>query len=658
MPVIKILPQTLINQIAAGEVIERPASVLKELVENALDAESTQIDVVVKGGGQSYLQVKDNGVGMLPEDLELSVQRHTTSKIVGKNLLDIHTFGFRGEALSSVGSVSRLEIASRSRDSVLGWVLSIENGLTIRNEPMAMGVGTTVTVRDLFFSTPARLKFLKAASAELTACLQQMRLLALANPYAGMTLRKPEKCLLDVPQVSPTVPSPAALDQRILFILGEEFYENSLCLQASEDSLSCWGRLGLPTYHGRAGQYLFVNQRPIKDKNLLTAVKIAYQNVLIPGEQPSFILFLTLPPHEVDMNVHPAKTEVRFRKPSTVKSFLISTLQTTLEKSQKTPSLLGYKFLQHLHLGDDAASTEGLPSESPEILDSSPPPARFFLANNTAASEPKALPLDFSTWRKNSAAEAIVPHRDEFVDDDETEELYPVLASSISAADTPRRNRKAKASDQPFTSCQPFSLGVAKAQLFNSFILAQNEDEMILVDQHAAHERILYESLEKNLVCHEEGYICSLWPKHSLLFPLEIPLTSLEEVDAEDLSLYFQRLGFDNFIKENIMHVTSLPQICQALDAQALIEANLLEWQNEQNQAISKSELLAAVHHLFATYACHHSVRANHPLNLEEMNALLRQMEATHRSGQCNHGRPTFIRLSRREIERLFERKS
>lgn len=645
MSVIKILPQTLINQIAAGEVIERPASVLKELVENALDAESTQVDVTLKGCGQSYLQVKDNGLGMLPEDLELSIQRHATSKLTGKNLLDIHTFGFRGEALSSVSSVSRLEIASRSRSSVVGWVLGLENGIILKNEPFSMETGTTVTVRDLFFSTPARLKFLKAPSAELTACLQQMRLLALANPYTGMTLRKPEKILLTVPQVEMTVPSPVALDQRILFILGDDFYENSLCVQNADDNVACWGRISLPTHHGRTGQYLFVNQRPIKDKNLLTAVKIAYQDVLIPGEQPSFVLFLTIPPHEVDMNVHPAKTEVRFRKPAIIKSFLLSTLRAALERAQRTSSSLGSKLAQHIKADETVvAFTTPQPFEESH-METLPPLPNPPLASPKAPSHPS---LDFSSWDHSVAATASVPLDKPVENLHEDVELHPIFPSSLSDVNPNQRTEEhTERSDTPFT------LGVAKAQLFNSFILAQSDDEMILVDQHAAHERVLYETLEKNLICDEQGHICSLWPKQPLLFPLDIPLSPLEEADAEEISLYFTRLGFDNTLQGPTLKITSLPQICQVLDASSFVTALLHERENNTE----RSELLAAVHHVFATYACHHSIRANHPLTLEEMNTLLRQMEETKRSGQCNHGRPTFIRLSRREIEHLFERK-
>lgn len=656
MSAIKILPQTLINQIAAGEVIERPASVLKELVENALDAESTQIDVSIKGGGQSYLRVQDNGLGMLPEDLELSIQRHATSKIMGKNLLDIHTFGFRGEALPSMGSVARMEIASRSRSSVLGWVLSVESGLVLKNEPQAMDVGTIVTVRDLFFATPARLKFLKASSAELTACTQQLRLLALANPYTGMTMRGQHKELFTCPAVAPSLPSNEALNQRVRLVMGEEFFENSLCVQAHVRNLSCWGRVSLPTYRGRTGQFLFVNRRPIRNKTLSLAVKTAYQDVQVPGEQPAFVLFLTLPAQEVDMNVHPAKIEIRFRKPAEVKSFMVAAVRAALEKSQKTSQPLEQKLVQHLHpepLSKEESKDEIWPilptfegDVSGEVCSEVSPPVISTQEDKSEQVGRNKIPSPLVKKEEKLVQSLARPPESHIsplgnvlrlLDDDEltqNEEKQVERSESLSVSDVDT----------------PLQLGVAKAQLFDSFILSENGFDVFLVDQHAAHERIVYENIEKNLFLDDEGEVCSRWPQQNLLFPLEIPLGPFE--DSIEISASLQRMGFDNTVTENALHVTSCPQICKDLDLGELLGSLLQECSHTEEAPA----FLKAVHHLFATYACHRSVRANHPLTLEEMNTLLRQMETTKRSGQCNHGRPTYVRLSRREIERLFER--
>lgn len=656
MTTIHILPQTLINQIAAGEVIERPASVVKELVENALDADSTQIDVTVKGGGQNYLRVQDNGIGMSPEDLELSIQRHATSKLTGKNLLDIHTFGFRGEALPSIGSVSRMEIVSRKRDSMLGWTLSIENGLLLKSEPQAAEIGTSVTLRDLFFSTPARLKFLKTTSVELAACSQQLRLLALANPYTGMSLRGQQKTLFSFAAMKNTLPSQEALDRRVRDVLGEEFHKNSLEVQAEDDRISCWGRLGFPTYHGRAGQYLFVNRRAIHDKHLLMAAKIAYQDVLIPGEQPSFVLFLTVPPHEVDMNVHPAKTEVRFRRPSLIRSFVIHTLRKTLEGAQKTPSPLSARLVQNFKIEPEGAQKS---DETDRPLDTSPVLQQREVGSLFGFSEETTRPIQKGTPLETVARKLLNPEEAPQVQLDfsdwtpasENEEtLEPITVSSF--------NQQQKATlgeiKEPEEARDSLQLGEAKAQIFNSFILSEKEDEMFIIDQHAAHERIVYESIEKYISIDSEGRVISTWPKQHLLFPLEISLNTIERLNVEPLSQALQDLGFDNQPSETSgLKILSQPQIGKEMDLESFLEEFIVQIGQES----TPESLLKKIHQLFATYACHRSVRANHPLSIEEMNALLRQMEKTKRVGQCNHGRPTFIHLSRKTLERLFERK-
>ncbi|MDR1207860.1 MAG: DNA mismatch repair endonuclease MutL, partial [Holosporales bacterium] len=320
---IRILPSDLVNQIAAGEVVERPASVVKELVENAVDAGSSNIDVFVKNGGQSYICVKDNGNGMTASDLELCVQRHATSKLSGKNLLEIETFGFRGEALPSICSISRVEIKSKTANDNLGWMFCLDGGVEVKKEPIRLDAGTVITVRDLFYKTPARLKFLKSSSAELSASTLQVKLLALSNHHVDFSFVSGDKRLFSYVAKNTQI-------ARIQDVMGREFCENGVQVQYELDGLSITGIASYPTYHKNGGQYIFVNKRPVKDRGLASAVKVAYQRVLIPGEQPSYVLFLSMDPQEVDANVHPAKTEVRFRSQGRVRSAIIAAIERAL----------------------------------------------------------------------------------------------------------------------------------------------------------------------------------------------------------------------------------------------------------------------------------------------------------------------------------------
>lgn len=612
---IKILSPDLINQIAAGEVIERPASVLKELIENSIDAGSTEIEIFIQNSGQGYICVKDNGCGMGPEDLKLCIKRHATSKLTGKNLLDIHTFGFRGEALPSICSMSRIEIKSKIQNASLGWLLGLEGGNIIKNEPTSMSNGTIITVRDLFFTAPARLKFLKSQPTELAACFQQVKQLALANPFISFSFSNNNKIIFSYPSLDPSLPLFEALTQRVQNVLGEDFYKNSFHIHKKSENFENIGLISYPTYHGKEGQYLFINKRPIKDRTLSVAVKIAYQNVLIPGEQPSYVLFLTLDPQEVDMNVHPAKTEVRFRNSGKIKSFLIDILQNTLSQAKETSSALSQKLAYYTQQE-----------------------TKTFFNNQRITSSPLN---NISPFLKKPSS---------FLNDTKT-------FNSLNFEDSQKINI-------PFstptietklvqTSPVPY-LGIAKTQIFDSFIISQNEESMFLIDQHAAHERIVYEQIEKNLFLDGNGWILSRWPQQKLLFPLEVPLSDTENLTLPELCPYLSKMGFENIHKENqkILIVTTCPQICK----NSILSDLIAEIIDELHHSSQQSILLEKIHKIFATHACHHSIRANHPLSLEEMNALLKQIETTQRSGQCNHGRPSYVKLSRKDIERLFER--
>lgn len=619
--VIRILPSDLINQIAAGEVIERPASVLKELVENALDAEATRIDVILQGGGQTLLMVRDNGTGMAPDDIELCLQRHATSKLPGRNLLDIHTFGFRGEALPSIGAIARLEICSRRSVDEVGARIFVEGGNVAVCEPTSREPGTTVTARDLFFATPARLKFLKAPRAEAVACVQQIKTIALAHPDVAFSLRSNGKEILNYAATE-------ILETRFGNVLGADFVANSRIVAATEGSLSLSGRISIPTYHGREGGFLFVNQRPIKDRALAAALKVAYQNVLIPGEQPVYALFLTLPEQEVDVNVHPAKTEVRFRDLGRVKSFLIRILQKVLEQNSKTSSLLAPKLAEYARPEPSMASVLAFPQLA-ETGQTAVTSAMAVGASSFPSSQKRSVDegirtLDFSSW-------------------------FEGIKHPVSVQPRPEKG------SQPTFPAPPLHLGTARAQIFNSFILSETAEDVFLIDQHAAHERIIYEQLATYLTLDEKtGWILFMGPRQRLLFPAEILLNEDEALMAEDLAEILDRIGFGSCLVGKTLQITTCPQL---LAHEGTLEELIRSLLREITTTSESSLLFEKVHHLLATMACHNSIRANHPLSDAEQDALLRQIETTPRSSQCNHGRPSFIRLSRNDIERLFERK-
>lgn len=705
MPTIRLLPPDLINQIAAGEVIERPASVLKELVENALDAGATQIDIVLQDGGQTLLSVRDNGSGMSADDLALCLQRHATSKLPGRNLLDIRTFGFRGEALPSIAAISRLELCSRLPQAEVGARITLEAGIILAQEPLACPPGTKVTVRDLFFATPVRLKFLKTPRAEAAACLQQLKTIALANPQAAFTLKSNGKEILRYA----IAPSP---DARLRDVLGETFDNNSVSVggleeQASTPSapssapspswLTITGRIGLPTYHGREGGFLFVNHRPIKDRSLVACVKVAYQNVLLPGEQPVYALFLTLPPEEVDMNVHPAKTEVRFRDLGRVKAGLIRAVQRALEKAHGTSSLLAPRLAAYAQpeviepraLSEEektSATLESTPRQPrslwafPEVQE----PSRQAVAAGGGLAAP-ARPwdgglraADFASWfegveRRPRPSHVSYVSRENFPTVQtpfqtslaESLEACPVPNSAqAELADVSRENfsdtSAAPLMAFPATSPQPspssLDLGVPRAQLFDSFILSETQDALYLIDQHAAHERITYERLAQDLTLDPvTGWIQFTGPRQKLLFPVEVALSEAEALIVDDLIPTLKKMGWDSYLEgPATLLITTSPQILGSSEG---LESLIRQVLHEITSQAEPSALLARIHHLLATSACHNSLRANHPLTLEEMASLLRQMEATKRSSQCNHGRPSFVRLTRKDLERLFERK-
>jgi len=583
---IRILDATLINQIAAGEVIERPASAIKELVENAIDAGATSIEVTIRDGGRTYIAVTDNGCGLSREDLALAVERHATSKIPNNNLFDILSLGFRGEALPSIGSVSRLRIQSRLADNDTAWQVTVEGGQKSAVEPTAFPLGTRVEIRDLFFATPVRLKFLKSVSNELTHSKDCLNRLALAYPAISFSLSDGEKKLFTY----------SASSKRLLDVLGQEFNDNSCPVQATRGEMVLQGAISIPTYNrGNAQeQYFFVNGRPVKDKLLATAVRVAYQDFLASDRYPSVVLFLTLPPEEVDINVHPAKTEVRFRDVQIVRGFVINAIKETLQQhGGRTATTIANSVIAAMH--------------SP--VTSRPSGGRT------------------SSYAPYTQAKATQPHLS----------LTPAIAQATQSFQI----------NEPESMPEDYPLGQARAQVHNTYIIAEAKEQLIIVDQHAAHERLVYEKLKEQLA---QGPL----PRQALLIPEIMTLSSKE---ADLLVAHLETLATYGLIIEafgpQAVVVREIPALLGVIDVKPLVHAIIHELEETETPQL----LHAHLHEILASHGCHNSIRAGRRLSFEEMNALLRDMERTPHAGQCNHGRPTYVALERRDIERLFGRR-
>jgi DNA mismatch repair protein MutL len=615
---IKILPSDIVNQIAAGEVVERPASIVKELVENAIDAGGTKIAVSVKDGGKSYICVRDNGSGMTAKDLDLCILRHATSKLTGHNLLDVNSFGFRGEALPSICSISRVEIKTKHMDEQIGWALSIDGGNVIKKEPVAQECGTAICVRDLFFNTPVRLKFLKSTSSELMACAQQVKQLALSNPDVEFSFINGDKLLFSY------VATANDWMVRVRDVFGEDFGQSSLLVEKQWNDMNCFGLISYPTYRQNDGQYIFVNKRFIKDRLLSAAVKVSYHDVIFPGENPSYALFIFMNTQNVDANVHPSKTEVRFRQPGNVRSLLISAIQSALSTAQKTSASLSGKIMSYV-LAENSGLHENKLTLHHQYEDNV---FNLDVVNDVSAINGASI-INFNTIADNN---------------------YSAQNTSLKSADDLYYNNDYF----PKQLSSDIYLGEAKVQIFDSFIISQNDESIFLVDQHAAHERIVYEQLRKDLSLSENGTIVWRGVCQKLMFPIKITLAEDNKLIVSDILPYLKEIGFSCNHNENeiAIDVLAIPKICESLDIVDLV----MDLIAEQRGIVEQSTLLVNIHRIFATYACHNSVRANHPLCLVEMNALLRQIESTQRSGQCNHGRPVYVQLSRKNIETLFER--
>ena len=577
---IRRLSEGTVNRIAAGEVIERPASVVKELVENAIDAGATQIDVVFRGGGKSLIHVSDDGTGMGPEDLALAVERHATSKLADDDLVDIRFLGFRGEALPSIGAVSRLAITSRARGGEAAHAIAVESGRLSPPRPAALSRGTEIDVRDLFFATPARLKFLKADRSETAEAADVVRRMALAHPQVGFAFVSEDRRLVDAPPKERE-------EDRIRRILGRDFIDNAVPFDLEREGVRVRGFAGLPTWsRAQSGmQYMFVNTRSVRDKLLSGAIRGAYADVMTASRFPAIVLFVACPPDRVDVNVHPAKAEVRFRDGGLVRGLIVSAIRAALSARSATP--------------DTGLSGQTVTSFRSSGFRPSPPPAAFAPG---------------------------------------LQEVQHALAMNMPPASV-------EALDNDPLSDYP--LGQARAQIHDNYIVSQTREGFVLVDQHAAHERLVYERLK-----HERA------GKGIETQPLLVPaVIDLDPVLVEHLAAAADLLAQSGLVVEAFGEGAVIVREVPAALAKADVAGIVRDLADELSEFGAATTVEQRINHVLATMACHHSVRSGRKLRPEEMNALLREMEATPNSGQCNHGRPTFIELKLSDIERLFGRR-
>lgn len=605
MPV-RQLPIQIVNRIAAGEVVERPASAVKELVENAIDAGASRIDIFTEGGGRRRIAITDDGAGMTHDDLALSVDRHATSKLDDEDLLRIHTLGFRGEALPSIGAVSKLNIATRHATEPHAWTLSVDAGAKSDIVPAALTAGTRVEVSDLFYATPARLKFLKTDRTEAEAVREVVRRLAMARPDIAFSLSGEERAPVTW---AAALPGAAGRLTRLGDILGADFRASAIEVRAERDGVSVEGFAAAPslTRANALGQYLFVNGRPVRDKLILGAVRAAYADYLPRDRHPVVALFVALDTQEVDANVHPAKTEVRFRNAGLVRALIVHALKDGLAREGKRT----------------AANSDGAA-----------------IMAFRSGSIPSSRGWD---WRRSPnfpAAPAAPAYANAF-------SPHTFAEAAQAAFDTGAPTADVRYEPTPATSLIDSPLGAARTQIHENYIVAQTRDGLVIVDQHAAHERIVYERLKASL---ERNGV----QRQILLIPeiVEMDEATVERLVARAGELEKFGLSIESF-GPGAIAVRETPSLLGKTDAASLLR-DLAEHMAEWDEALPLERRLM---HVAATMACHGSVRSGRILKPEEMNALLREMEVTPNSGQCNHGRPTYVELKLADIEKLFGRR-
>lgn len=592
MPAIQLLPDLLINQIAAGEVIERPASALKELLENSLDAGATEIAVQLEGGGVKLLRVRDNGGGIAPEQLPFALMRHATSKIASlDDLQRVASMGFRGEALASMAAVAQVTLTSRTGASQHAWQIQSVDGTQSEAVPAAHVHGTSVEMRELYFNTPARRKFLKSESTEFAWCEEAFKRIALSRPDVTFTLQHNARMVHQLPAQS--------LPQRIVAILGDEFAQSATTVERQAANLHLYGLASQPAYSRatRDAQYFFVNGRFVRDKVIAHAIRQAYQDILHGQRHPAYVLFLDMPPEGVDVNVHPAKSEVRFRESQAIHQFVFHTLQQVLSAPMAARQ--------------QSAEPESAAPTRPAYM---PPPQQHSIPLHTAA-QPMAL-YDALFGDKNRTQEA------GWIERSDAHQPEPQTESGIPP------------------------LGFALTQLSGIYILAQNQHGLVVVDMHAAHERIVYERLKV-------AFDAQQLPTQQLLIPASFAADALDVATAEEQHDALLQLGFDIApLSPTTLAVRAMPAMLKQSHAEAAARDVL----HELREYGASRALTERRNELLATLACHSAVRANQQLTVPEMNNILREMERTERSGQCNHGRPTWFQVTLDELDAMFMR--
>ena len=606
---IRILPNNLVNQIAAGEVIERPASVVKELVENSIDAGATSIEVTLVDGGKSLIVVSDNGRGIDKDELPVAVERHATSKLPDDNLFNINFLGFRGEALPSISSVSRMTIVSRREGAENAWKIEVNGGEKSEIMPAAHPQGTRIEVRDLFYSAPARLKFLKTTPSETAQCVDILNRIALANPTISFYLSDENRKKVTLNACQGELFD--ARLKRLADVMGREFSDNSLLINAHRENLTITGYVSLPTLNKSNSlyQYLFVNNRPVRDKLLLGAIKGAYQDVLAHNRYPMAALYFDIDPAYVDVNVHPAKAEVRFYDNALVRGLLVSAVRQAL-------TLGDHRSANNLDLaGFVHDNIPGFGENEVAVLQEHKPGGGNVPAFRPLMSQPRR--------------QTELPELERKVFSVKVDEPCPAVSAAGDSGEVG-------------------PLGLAKAQFHDTYIISQTEDSIVIIDQHASHERIVMENLKASLLA--ENKVAT----QILLIPEIVDLSPSEKIRLVEAAEELQKLGLsvEEFGSMAVI-VREIPALLGDCDIKALIRdlaGEMAEW----GKGFSLTDKL---HTICATIACHGSVRAGRRLNIDEMNRLLRDMERTEHSGQCNHGRPTYVELKLKDIEKLFERR-
>ena len=608
---IRLLPSHLVDQIAAGEVVERPASALKELVENSLDAGATKISINLYDGGLSGISVVDNGFGMNKEELCLAVERHATSKLPNTNLFQVKSFGFRGEALPSIASVSDFEISSKDQMTEHGWKIRIEHGTIYAPNPVAIATGTTVSVKGIFEKIPARRKFLKTQRTEGGKCLEVVRQLAMMTPKVSFKLNETGKNLLNLPSKTD---DNSGIRERLSDVIGSVFAKEALILDAKKDTTYLSGFIGLPTMNRPTTQHMsiFVNQRAVRDKQLVSAVRGAYGDTLPRGRYPVVALFISVALENVDVNVHPAKTEVRFSDPRTIRSLVVGAIQSALRDNGVYTTAEGSQNIFN-RLRSSVQSTKSARTFVPSPIESD------------LLEEDNSLRTKFSNFADKSRMDMFFG--------------TPPFAKTYD-----KNDHNTTRNQQDFLENL---LGAARAQYHKNYIISETQGGIVIIDQHAAHERLVMEKMKLELESSTIKTQLLLLPEIITLLPEQLEAVSQNLESLCQLGLTIEAFGNDSVI------VRETPALLGEVDTQQLVTDIAEELVSLSNS----TSLEDKISHVLATIACHGSVRSGRILSIVEMNQLLRDMEITPNSGQCNHGRPTYISLSLSDIERLFSRR-